>query len=812
MFTETFNSQLENLAEQAVLADLFDLPGLAQMHTGFLETSASAASAKETVIASALAASAKLVESLILEECADPAAGLEAARQTIAQCQTISKGFAPASPKVFPKLLQLDGEALGTVLGAVTAPENRLLAPFDPMTGDVDLLAEFVTEAMEHLENAEVALLALETNPDDAESLDAVFRAFHTIKGVAGMLHVDAVQALAHESENLLDKVRRGEIPVQASVMDVALRAVDFLRRLIGSLSEALKGGLMVPPPDLPELIVQIQCVQNPDCHKAVVTKAESTDRGRPLGEILVDMGVATHGDVAEAIQLQAALLPPTELGELLVRANVVTRSRVDRALEMQRQQPDKRLGEILVEQEWATQRDIETALQKQALPPQSPLLGEVLIKSGKVSPGEVAQGLRRQQAAQRGGNSVKEVLKVDAERLDKLVDMIGELVIVQSMVTQTDGFRKSASAMALRNLDQLDRITRDLQQTGMSLRMVPLRSTFQKITRLVRDLAQKTGKEVEFVVSGEDTEIDKSMVDQIGDPLVHMIRNAVDHGLEDTAAERMEAGKPAKGTIELHAFHRHGNLVIEIRDDGRGLDRDRILAKAHERGIEWAGDHMSDPEVWNLIFEAGFSTAKTVTDVSGRGVGMDVVRRNVAQLRGRVDIQSVLGRGTTFSIRLPLTLAIIDGMALMAGNERYITPIGSVVRAIRPEGRDIQTFNQRGEMLSLQGHLIPLFRLKRILDMRAPEPELTQSTVLVVEDNGKQIGLVADELLGQQQTVVKTLGRALGSVPGIAGGAIMPDGRVGLILDVAGLIRITETEEVKHADESLELQHSMEQ
>lgn len=290
--------------------------------------------------------------------------------------------------------------------------------------------------------------------------------------------------------------------------------------------------------------------------------------------------------------------------------------------------------------------------------------------------------------------------------------------------------------------------------------------------------------------MKGEDTELDKSVVDKMGDPLVHMVRNAVDHGLEANAADRTKAGKPETGRVELRAFHKGGSIFVEIEDDGQGLNRDLILAKAVERGIISDGEGMRDREVWNLIFEPGFSTAKEITEVSGRGVGLDVVRRNIAALRGNVEIRSTKGEGCVFSLRVPLTLAIIDGMVLRVGKEHYIMPTLSIVRSVRPQRDEIFTVAGRGEMLSLHDCLIPLIRLSRVLDTPGAVEDPTEGTVVVIDCDGSQVGLLADELLGQQQTVIKTLGSSMQDIPGISGGAIMPDGKVALILDPSGLVQ----------------------
>ncbi len=364
-------------------------------------------------------------------------------------------------------------------------------------------------------------------------------------------------------------------------------------------------------------------------------------------------------------------------------------------------------------------------------------------------------------------------------------------MVIAVSMVKQSVDTRNGKKQKLDRQMRQLDKITRELQGMGTSLRMVPIRSTFQKMARLVRDLAKKTGKRLEFIMSGEDTELDKAVVDKIGDPLVHMVRNAVDHGIEDRVEDRRKLNKPDEARVELRAYHRGGNICIEIEDDGKGLDRDAILAKSIERGIIRDGENLSDREIFNLIFEPGFSTAKKITEVSGRGVGMDVVKRNIEALRGQVDIRSEVGKGSVFTIRLPLTLAIIDGMIVRVGKERYIIPTLSIVQSLQPQQKDLSTVLKRGEMLSLQGRLIPMHRLGRLFNHKEAEEDPTKALVVVVENNEDFAGLVVDELLGQQQIVIKSIGEIFQDIPGISGGAILADGRVGLILDVSGLVRL---------------------
>lgn len=385
----------------------------------------------------------------------------------------------------------------------------------------------------------------------------------------------------------------------------------------------------------------------------------------------------------------------------------------------------------------------------------------------------------------------LKKSINVDAERLDKIIDMIGELVIAESMIIQAEEIRNINSQELTRHLNQMGKITRDLQETSLSLRMLPIKSTFQKMARIARDTARKSGKEIKFIMQGEDTELDKTVVDKIGDPLLHMVRNAIDHGIEETEEERNKVNKPTYGTVKLRAFHKGGSILIEIEDDGKGLDTKSILNKAIERNMIEEGDELTKHEIYNLIFEPGFSTASEITDLSGRGVGMNVVKSFIEALHGQVEITSEKGRGSIFTIKIPLTLAIIDGMVVRVHGERYIIPTLSIITS-NPIDKTVVTsvFNQ-GEMVDIHGQLVPLFRLSSLFMTGSGENTSSQSLLVVVEEDGKQAAIVVDELLGKQQIVIKTLGESLKNIPGISGGAIMPDGRVGLIIDVAGLIRL---------------------
>ncbi len=443
------------------------------------------------------------------------------------------------------------------------------------------------------------------------------------------------------------------------------------------------------------------------------------------------------------------------------------------------------RLGEILVGRSQVRPEQVEEALSGQGERP----LGEVLLARAEASPEQVAKALRTQ--AKIIGKGGENTIRVSTDRLDNLINMVGELVIAQSMVRQ-DAAADTDNPRLLRNVTHVGKIVRELQDLSMSLRMVPLKGTFQKMARLARDVARKAGKDVRFVSEGEDTEIDRSMVEVLNDPLVHMVRNAVDHGLESPDGRRA-AGKDSTGTVCLRAFHSAGTVVIELVDDGRGLDKQKIINKAVQRGLIQGGHELSDAEAFDLIFQPGFSTADKVTEVSGRGVGMDVVKRGVESLRGRVDVANKIGQGATFSIRVPLTMAITDAMLVRVGSERYLLPTVSIEQSFRPAASAISTVTGKGEMVLVRGDLLPIFRLSHLFSVRDGQPDPSQALLIIVEGKGGRCALMVDELLGQQQVVVKSLGSTMTRFDGISGAAILGDGRVGLILDISSLMELAE-------------------
>jgi two-component system chemotaxis sensor kinase CheA len=587
-----------------------------------------------------------------------------------------------------------------------------------PADADPTLLAEFVTECRDLIEAAEAALLSLETDPENLESVNTVFRAFHTMKGTSGFLGISLITNLAHRAENLLSRVRDREILCTGGYADLALRSIDALKALIEGTHDALGGGPLYAPDGYADLI---HVLENPEA-----------------------AGVSADPSMAPMLQ--------------------------------------PRVGDLLVAAAGADREEIEQAAANAGKSP----VGVAIARAGAASAADVGRALRTQRRIN-GSEASDSTVRVRTDRLDRLIDMVGELVIAQSMVAQDTVVRAGQQQDLHRKVTHAGKIVRELQALSMSMRMVPLKATFQKMNRLVRDLAHKGGKQVDFVTSGEETEIDRNMVDVIGDPLVHMIRNALDHGVERPEV-RAESGKTPTGLVTLSAFHAGGNVVVKMEDDGKGLDREKIFRKAVDKGLVDPEKNLTDAEVYNLIFEPGFSTADQITEVSGRGVGMDVVKRAITSLRGRIDIQSALGRGSSFTVRLPLTLAITDGMLVRVGEQRYIIPTVSIQMSFRPEKGSLSTVTGRGEMVMLRGKLIPIIRMHRLFHLGGAVEDPYGALLVIIDDGSRHSAVMVDELLGQQQVVAKSLGEGVGKVAGVSGGAILGDGRVGLILDPGGL------------------------
>jgi two-component system chemotaxis sensor kinase CheA len=585
-----------------------------------------------------------------------------------------------------------------------------------------ELLTEFLGEAMDHLQQIEAALLALDHEPENPEALNSIFRSFHTIKGNAGFLGLVPMQTLAHEVESLLDLARNHKLRLNAAIITEILHSRDALSALTQQVAAAIERGV------LPDRVVPVShLIRAVRALAALPTTGAATTVAAPAP-------VAKAAAPAEAPAAPVLAFTPTAA----------------------------------------------EAAGSETCPP-------VAVKPVATPP--VAQGSAAEAASAGKSGGSNQTVRVNTEKLDSLMDVVGELVIVQSQLLETTRTMATGHTMLQRNVSQLSRITKELQHTAMSLRMIPIKATFQKMERLSRDLARDFGKKVEFATSGEDTELDRTVVEQIGDPLVHMVRNALDHGLEP-AADRLARGKPEAGSLHLNAYHQGSNIVIELRDDGRGIDPDKVLAKARKQGLVAENATLSREECFNLLFLPGFSTAEKVTSVSGRGVGMDVVRRNIDKLRGRIEISSEVGQGSTFRIKLPLTMAIIDGLVVRVGQDRFILPSTSVQMALRPTRESVSTVHGSGEIIDIRGRLMPLHRLHRRFGIPANANEPWEGIVVIVEHSGRASALLVDEMVSKQEVVIKNLGNFMQNLPGVAGGAILGDGNIALILDPGTLLQ----------------------
>jgi two-component system chemotaxis sensor kinase CheA len=602
------------------------------------------------------------------------------------------------------------------------APEKRAVQPAVapaeigeevPITiniaNDGELLREYITECHEHLEFIEQGVLVLEENPTDAETLNTIFRAFHTLKGGAGFLNLVPVNRLAHALESLLDLAREGRLQITRDIIDLILKGADALKLFVTEIEAQLEGKKPVAP---------------------IVVSTES-------------LKATVHGIV------QTEQIPPAD------------------APSRRETKPQMTAEEII---------PIESPAKSASAP--GAAARPVSQPSSETAPATAA-------ATDSGS-----LIKVATHKLDGLVDLVGELVIAQSLVTQDANLTAITNAFFTRNLAQMVRITKELQRISMSLRMVPIRGTFQKMARIVRDLAARERKQVQLLMSGEDTELDRNVVEALNDPIMHMIRNSIDHGIE-TPEARAAAGKPVIGTIKLSAFHRGGNIVVEIQDDGKGMDKERIRAKAIEKGLTNPDADLTEEDIFSFILAPGFSTAEKITDISGRGVGMDVVRQNLEKLRGRIDIESTLGTGSMFTIALPLTLAIIDGLVLGVGEHRYILPALSVRESFRPTKEMISTVQGRGEVVNVRGQLIPLLRLYDYFAVRPDSTNPTECIGVVVESGAHFRCLLVDRLINKQEVVIKNLGDVFKQNRALAGAAILGDGRVGLILEANALVNL---------------------
>lgn len=592
---------------------------------------------------------------------------------------------------------------------------------------DRELLAEFCNEGRDLLLDIENGVLILEDDPMQRDTLNSVFRAFHTFKGGAGFLGLVPIKNLAHELESLLDAIRQNKIAVSRPVIDLILQGGDCLRQFVDVITRELDSPsqkvLVVPTSRIIARVVA--CLAGEELDQSAPDETEQTTEEARTADIAVSSEFPIVSLFVEPIPLPS----------------------------------------------------VEPALQA-AKPERSKPSGQA--KSALAAPAAPRAGAEPPEAVS--------AIRITIEKLDTLVDLVAELVIAQAMVVQNPELAELGDHNLSRDILVLQRITKDLQHNAMSLRMVPIRGAFQKITRLVRDLAASQDKQIQLLIQGEETEIDRNIVGELSDPLIHMVRNSCDHGIE-LPQDRIAAGKPAMGTIRLSANHQGGGIVVKIADDGKGLDPEQIYRKAVERGMVEEGVCLSKEEIFDFIFAPGFSTAAVVTDLSGRGVGMDVVRGNISKLRGRIEVGSEVGVGTTFTIFLPLTLAIIDGMVVGVGDNRYVIPTLAVRESFRPTPDMISVVFDHGKLVRKRDKLIPLIHLGDLLGIPYRYPNAADGIVILVESGTIQRCIVVDSLIGKSEIVIKDLGPAFEGQNAMSGAAIMGDGRVALILDVDAIV-----------------------
>ncbi len=686
----------------------------------------------------------------------------------------------------------------------------------------------FFEEAGENLETMEQMLLNLDIENADEEELNAIFRCAHSVKGGAATFGFNDVAELTHQMETLLDKLRRRELSPTAAMVDVLLASGDALKAMLARHQG--NGADAIDTSDLLTTIrAQVEGRAPADAAAATPARPASAPAApaaapapapapaMPKGTRLLELTVGPLSDPALADNLVDLFKEITDLGTIepldagrpadgMRRFKVVTGSSDNDLLdlftfhvarEQVQLQPltagygfhEGAPGAPATEAAPAPAADLGYGFFDDApgAPNGAAVPPPAAAKPADAAPARAPAARAEKPAAAAAPES--STLRVSVEKVDQLINLVGELVITQAMLSQNGkGIDAALYQQLASGLADLERNTRDLQEAVMSIRMIPMSLVFNRFPRMLRDLATKLGKKVELVQVGEATELDKGLVEKITDPLTHLVRNSCDHGIE-MPAERLAKGKPETGTITLIASHQGGSIVIEVRDDGKGLNRAKLLAKARERGIE-APDTLSDSEVYGLIFAPGFSTAEVVTDVSGRGVGMDVVKKNITALGGTVEIDSAEGYGMTVRVRLPLTLAIMDGMSVGVGEEVYILPLSSVVESFQVQPGMVKTIGGTGRVVDVRDEYMPVVDLEQVFGVPRFDFDKTTNIMVVVEAEGGRVALLVDELLGQQQVVVKNLESNYRKVPDISGATIMGDGRVALILDIGSLIR----------------------
>ncbi len=700
----------------------------------------------------------------------------------------------------------------------------------------------FVVEGRELLQMMEDNLLQMEDTGGDAETINAIFRAAHTIKGGAGVIECKFVVEFTHVLENVLDEMRSGVIVPDRELIQVLLTCADQLAALLTCVENGCE-----PDEDVnrtsADLRVKLQAyLGKPAGHDVVLTEPRVQAIGG--GEMETDnwhislrfgpdvlrkgMDPATFlrylnefGQIVHITTLPDAMPEADQMDaescylgfEISYQSNA-DKSQIENVfafvsddcvvhiwpphskladfistIETLPEDP-MRLGEILIRCGALTQHELDIALSAQADlemdPAAHPKIGDVLVNQGAVTAEVIEAAAVKQGKVAEKKNLESQLIRVQASKLDQLIDLVGEMVIASAGANMQA--RKSGETALVESTSVISMLVEQIRDSALQLRMVQIGETFNRFQRVVRDTSRELGKDIELLISGSDAELDKSVVEKLGDPLMHLVRNALDHGIEPTEV-RIARGKPARGTLKLNAYHESGAIAIEITDDGAGMNREKILAKAREREIIGANQVLSDSEIYSLIFEPGFSTAEKITNISGRGVGLDVVKRNITALRGSVEVESREGEGSTFRIRLPLTLAIIDGFLVGVGRASYVIPLGTVVECIELSEKDRSDTVNR-QYINLRGEVLPFVRLREQFEIA--EGGGKRENIVVVQHAGQKIGLVVDELMGEFQTVIKPLGSIFKHIKGIGGSTILGSGEVALILDVQSLVLLT--------------------
>lgn len=673
----------------------------------------------------------------------------------------------------------------------------------------------FFEEAGENLDQMEQMLLALDVEAAEDEELNAIFRCAHSIKGGAATFGFADVAELTHQAESLLDKLRRHELKPTTAMVDVLLESSDALRGQLkahqGAGSSPDTGNLvsriyaLAQGEEAPAAVAPVVVATTPTpAPAAVAAPVAEAAPAKPIakGEREIDIHIGPLDNPALADGIAELFRDIPGLGSV---SNLPCDQPGKRVFRARTAATDNDLMDLFSFHVGREQIQIHEAGDmvhgKVPMPPPTEGKDYGFFEGSPGLPGTGAAAPRKDArpaadakaasaAASNSAGLESTTLRVSVSKVDQLINLVGELVITQAMLAQKSREldNNNANHPLLAGLADLDRNTRDLQEAVMSIRMIPMSVVFNRFPRMLRDLAAKLGKKVELITQGESTELDKGLVEKITDPLTHLIRNSCDHGIE-MPDERRAKGKNETGTITLSATHQGGSILIEVRDDGKGLSREKLLTKAREKGID-APDSLSDPEVWNLIFAPGFSTADQVTDVSGRGVGMDVVKKNITALGGTVEIESAEGYGMRVSVRLPLTLAIMDGMSVRVADEVYILPLASVIESFQIKPGDINTMAQGARVVKVRDEYMPVVELEQIFQVPRFEHGASTSIMVVIEADGQRVSLMVDELLGQQQVVIKNLESNYRKVPNVSGATILGDGKVALILDTSSLVR----------------------